>query len=290
MSPHLQSSDASPQFQLSQMCKRLGALYKNPHLVVDSAFCSIELIQEISRSGWRCTCAVKSTYYDWLWDLMSYCLPSNRNRFAVNSKLGLSASINTISNAREEKCYQHIFTTSFQPSGGEVTLENNHIDINHSVVNPLEIPSKIPIFTEENLKKNTLKQLKELCNQFNIKKGKKKAETVGNILSRVASQHANDSRHSDLITIFEQFFEHGESEIHKYYHDNFNLIDITDSFWSKVEEHHRNLYWEHKMLLALLRDLVINCWTFSRIEIDLQFHEWREVLISKCLKTKNEKQ
>jgi len=59
----------------------------------------------------------------------------------------------------------------------------------------------------------------------------------------------------------------GEGPIHETYKSCFNFVEMLDSRWYSVEEHHHYQHWEIKMILTLMRFAVINSWTYHKMAL-----------------------
>ena len=51
--------------------------------------------------------------------------------------------------------------------------------------------------------------------------------------------------------------------IHIFYRNNFNNIDLLDSYFYKVEDSHHYMDWRFKMIKSIIKFSIINCWIYS---------------------------
>jgi len=72
--------------------------------------------------------------------------------------------------------------------------------------------------------------------------------------------------------------------LHEFYWDYFNLIDLVDRYWYKVEEHHHHKQWQTEMILAILHKAVINSWVYGNKSKFETWMSWYNTLAEQLLK------
>ena len=82
-------------------------------------------------------------------------------------------------------------------------------------------------------------------------------------MRRVNSVHAQTSVLSQTQQLAESLFLDDPSPIHQFYGEYFNLVDLADSYWYKVQESHKNYSWKSKLLLGNMRFAMLNAWVMS---------------------------
>ena len=132
-----------------------------------------------------------------------------------------------------------------------------------------------------------VEELKEICKMYKIRRGKRKNDYVEIILHRAKNQNRDFSVQNKVNHYFKNSQQTDQPEIHNFYKNNFNLIDINDKAWYSVEECHPNHHWECKMLISIMRDVMLNCWTLFCQTKYMKFKAFRADLIKDLLKTHN---
>lgn len=119
--------------------------------------------------------------------------------------------------------------------------------------------------------------LKELCKKWNIRQGnielfiinfedakkKKKADLVQVILNRVANAHSARSQLESTIQTTKTKWNIEAAMIHQSYRSFFNLVDLLDKYFYKVQDHHCNIRWKGRFCFFLLRFPTVNVWAFT---------------------------
>ena len=78
------------------------------------------------------------------------------------------------------------------------------------------------------------------------------------------ASHAQTSALSQTQQLAESLFLDDPSPIHQFYGEYFNLVDLADSYWYKVEDSHKNYSWKmSKLLLGNMRFAMLNAWVMS---------------------------
>ena len=125
------------------------------------------------------------------------------------------------------------------------------------------VPEVIPLFSEETLNKMTIVELKAICTKWNIKSGKKKANTIQLIRSRSVNMNTNLDTMKQMANRLHSYAIPDPAPIHDFYKAYFNFIDINDRRWYAVNEHHGNQVWRSKFLQCILRYAVLNVWAHA---------------------------
>src|SRR5947209_291987 len=105
------------------------------------------------------------------------------------------------------------------------------------------------------VKKNSWKSL-------NIS-GKKKEDYVTRVLARIETVHRNLTMVQRVVKFVEKKQFPDPAPLHDFYRAHFNLVDLTDRYWYKVQENHGNWKWRSKMLFSIMRFAMINVWVCS---------------------------
>jgi hypothetical protein len=95
-------------------------------------------------------------------------------------------------------------------------------------------------------------------------------------MKRVETTHRNFTTVQKVLKYVEKEQFPDPAILHDFYKSYFNLVDLVDRYWYKVQETHGNWKWKSKMLLAIMRMAVINVWSIScqgEYEKWLQFRE-----------------
>ena len=295
---------------------QMGSLKDRPHLVADSAFGSLMLLEYLKQWGGAATLSFASDNLVDLWEWISSDLPNGTHRIAQNTNKELMGAVRTlVPVGKSKQIYQQILTNGFRHLGSGNLVENsdlNQTSSDHPEDGMLSIPPPvtnasqedrnscptniersslttdlIPLFEQDTLLTLKTKELKQTCEKYNIKKGKKKAEYVENILKRVRSVHVERTSSQNSEEQLKNSIISSESIIHNFYRSHFNLIDLLDRRWNSVEEHHAHRSWKTKFLIIILRYGVINFWTYNFIQSGEKFLNFRSRLATSLVNNFN---
>ena len=183
---------------------------------------------------------------------MSHNLSAGHWRAAVNLEYKYLASVHSLTDVHGKKIYQQVISNGWVSSETIIpdTTTNEEIAEN----------CDMPVFLEESLQKMTVVELRQICNKYNIKQGKRKAELISNIVQRLETVHDHQNDVEQIITEISKPANIDPAPIHDFYRANFNLIDLVDRRWYSTEEHHAHHSWQTKLVLAMLRLAVMNAW------------------------------
>jgi len=117
----------------------------------------------------------------------------------------------------------------------------------------------------------TVEQLRQLCQTYNIRQGKKKVDYVTNVAARIKTVHCKKNELATVVSQLRNVILPDSAPLHTFYRDWFNLVDLTDGYWYAVEEHHKNNSWRSKMLFGIMRHFIFNVWVFSST---LEYKPW----------------
>jgi len=220
----------------------------------------------------------------WFWNILSYNIPSESWKAAINSIVNIIGSCHAITSTENIKTYQQIFSNGF-----EITTADNNIITNNNVQNNTQnnntqnTKEKIPLFEKNVLLNMTNIELKEICTKYNISHGKNKAALVNNILMRSNTMNEKEEEYISLQKEIKNTWLLNPAPLHDFYCSQFNLIDLIDKRWNSVEEHHPNHAWKSKMITTILRFAVINCWTYSTKYKFTKWKAWRKELAKELM-------
>jgi hypothetical protein len=285
--PHLQKGDNAPTDIVQKFMKHWTTEPK-PHILGDSAFGSFSLLEEIIDWGAGGTFAMQGKFAPYLWEVLSANLPPNTWRAAHNDQGWLASCSKIFDVASGKQTYQQILSTAFplstttslasasSPAAATDTIENTIAHIT---------PSKttMPVYDRATLEKMTVKELREICSKYNIKKGKNKTHIVDNISMRSATVHQQYGQVESLMKQVQTDSLPIPGPAHDFYRAYFNLIDLADRKWNAVADHHGIWHWRTKMILTILRFAVLNAWTYSTKIRYEPWLEWRLTLACSIL-------
>ena len=92
-------------------------------------------------------------------------------------------------------------------------------------------------------------------------------------MKRVETKHGDINKFKKMNEFLKSTFYEDPAPLHDNYKSYFNLVDLLDRYWYKVQETHANHHWKGKSLLGVLRLVIINCWVLSILE---DFEKWPE--------------
>lgn len=301
--PHLQLGDVDPTRSFKTFLHRWGAVNK-PHFIADAAFASDELCNHILSWGGNITFSWNVGHTPWLWELLSYNLPPYHWRVAFNSRLNSVASLHAIINDKGKKAFQQIISTGYsmpreeeeqdEKEESEVERENSeeeneeinddfeedsffteeiHTD-NSEQEQPVPIQrTTMPVFTEEELQTQTVKELKEICRTYHLRIGKRKQDIIESILRRSATMNQEYFKVDAVEHSIATSYLSDPAPLHDRYKRYFNAVDLINRRWNAVEEHHHHHSWKTKMVLIILRLATYNAWVYHS---QLQWRGWKQ--------------
>jgi hypothetical protein len=104
-----------------------------------------------------------------------------------------------------------------------------------------------------------------------INTGKKKEDYIKRILNRVETLYNNSGPVEQVQQFIKTKSYASDSKIHKCYVSRFNTVDLGDRFYAKVDDHHRIMDWHSKMLYAILKLGVVDCYVYY---IKRDYQDW----------------
>lgn len=217
------------------------------------------MLTRITRWGGKATLSCSISTTPWLWQLLSYSLPTVHWHAAIQTTTGFISSLHAGNDNCGNVTYQQVLTTGYTGVLKETVIETND-----------SIP-EMPLFNEEELYNMTVEDLKGICKKYNIKMGKAKASYVANIMKCSETLHGDMSKVLALQRSFQNTSLADPAPIHEFYRDNFNLVDLADRHWYSVEDRHHHHQWKTKMILAILCDAIMNLWVYAS---KMEYHSW----------------
>lgn len=274
--PHLTSGDCGPQKALKACLERWN-LQEKPSIIGDAAFGSEEMVEYIRKWGATSTFSININQKPFLWSVLQSNLPPDHWKYAVVKDSGVYACTHCLISSTNSIINQQIFTNMVAGFEDEDINEESIESEQESDPEDEEL-SLIPKYTLETLEKLTVKALRDISKQFNIKQGKKKADLIEKILRRVSSVHDNLSGLKEFIRSSEDSIFPDPSPIHTLYGDHFNIVDIADKYWYTVNDGHRNEQWKSHLFLGLVRFQILNCWVMGNSVMPESWTTFRENL------------
>lgn len=225
--------------------------------------------------GGKATLSFSFDSPSWLWDCLAYSLPPLHWR-AAKHKSGWIASVHAMADDSGKRIYKQIVTTSFVVRREQVTESSDKSDMD-------TVSTNMPAFTEAELEKMKVAELRGICKKYNIKQGKRKAEYIQHIVCRSATVHQQLSDVQQLCSSLSSSSLTDPAPPHDFCGDWFNLVDLADRKWYSVEDHHAHQEWKCKLILAILRFATINAWVQEASLNFAEWKSWRDTLASQLM-------
>jgi hypothetical protein len=92
-------------------------------------------------------------------------------------------------------------------------------------------------------------------------------------LKRNNSIHQNFSKIQNISNYVTNTAFSSTPVVHDIYCKYFNLVDLADRYWNRVEQKHQNHNWKSKMCFIIMRYQVINLWVYC---CQSKFIEWKD--------------
>ena len=260
-------------------------LEEKPSVIGDAAFGSEEMVKYIQQWGSTSTFSISINQKPFLWSVLQSNLPPNHWNYAVIRDSQVYACSHCLISSTNSFINQQIFTNMVAGFEEEDTDDDSRESEEESDTED-DSSSIIPNYSIETLEKLTVKALREISKQFNIKQGKRKADLIEKILKRVSSIHENRSGLKRFIRSAEDSTFSDPSPIHTLYGDHFNSVDLADKYWYNVNDGHRNEQWKSHLFLGLMRFQILNSWVMGNSAMPESWTTFRENL-SKEMRTNN---
>ena len=122
--------------------------------------------------------------------------------------------------------------------------------------------------------------------RWGIMGGTRKLDAISAILRRVAIVHRSRSKIEQLKEDLVRKRFDSVAQIHVFYKEHFNWVDLVDRRWGSVEEHHHHRSWKTKYALMLMRIGIINSWTFHKMQVGIDWLPWRNQLAMEMKETR----
>lgn len=258
--PHLRPSDYSPELAAKRIIDTWTLA--PPHWVVDAAFGSSDLVRYAGDRGGRVTASVSEKMEGLLWKALSFNVPPGCWRAAVRGD-GVIASVHCGEADGGRRNFQRVLSSNWTFNSGTSASVVSGSDTETEEESE-DDQQRIPQYSRESLANQKLPQLKEICRRWGIRSGKKKAETVDNIMKRVEIVHKYLSEVEKLCRILYSDWQIGAGPVHLSYKASFSWVDRADRKWNSVEEHHQRRDWKVKYLLFVMRFAVLNAMVHSK--------------------------
>ena len=104
-----------------------------------------------------------------------------------------------------------------------------------------------------------------------------------NIFRRSETLHRNAHQVDHIFRTISSTAISDPAPIHDQYKEWFNLVDLADERWYKVEETHGHQKWETKMILGILCYAVMNTWVYVTNSNYMKWEKWRKALVKELV-------
>jgi len=266
--PVCRVGDSAPLAAFRKFVDR-WAFANQPHWVADAAFGSFDMMDYIEQKGGLATLSMACDNPAFLWNALSFSTPPNTWRCSSREKL--MASSHTCHDSKGKIIYQQVLSNAFTA----IPIPNGNLSTVPAPNQPANAES-MPIFSRDALNKQTVEKLKAICVKYNIRLGKLKDDYIDRILKRSGVIEKKSDKVELMINQLKNEALPDPAPINMFYHKNFNLVDMANRRWNSVEEHHHNHQWKSKMLFAVLRFALINCWVYQAQYEWKSWKDWRK--------------
>lgn len=150
--------------------------------------------------------------------------------------------------------------------------------------------------TQTQLERFKVPQLRSICKQHNIRQGKsnicisfdgylgkRKADTIRNILSRVSALTQGRGTLDQLYQRLQTTQFPARSPMVKVYGDWFNAVDLHDRYLYRVEYKHKIQNWHTKYFFCILESVVVNSWCLYAQSHPISLVDFRKLLALQLL-------
>eukprot|EP01105_Mastigella_eilhardi_P024040 TRINITY_DN617_c0_g4_i1.p1 TRINITY_DN617_c0_g4~~TRINITY_DN617_c0_g4_i1.p1 ORF type:complete len:499 (+),score=93.72 TRINITY_DN617_c0_g4_i1:432-1928(+) len=237
--PHLSTGDSAPQDVLRQVVET-WPLLPHPHYVGDAAFGSAQILDIIRQHGGVGTFSISTNLWPQLWQALSFNLPIDHFRVALQQQSGIVASIHSLHMTTDatKKTVQKLLSTGFTMTPAQAPLPQAALApaVQPSPAIPAEQGAPvIPVYTEEDLGHKKVDELKAICQQFNIHYGKNKVSYVEHIMQCVWAQHRGEAQ-LNTMKLLRDFFLRDPATMHQFYNAWVGMSIITGIDWREFRE------------------------------------------------------
>ncbi len=278
MNPKFTHKDVTAHSSLKLFLDRWPFTPK-PHVVGDSAFCSTEIIQQMTQNGQFGTFSCAGAEHAFLWKLLLRNLQHKQWQACYHSDGSLLASVYRSGDSDEGDEDEEEEATDSNTRDGVHRLMTNAWNFTLPVSEPAQ-PNVQKEFSEEYLKTLTVPQLKEICKKHSLKFKKTKENTIQFLMRH---EERKQKRSTVTTSVLEEFSSNkftSAASHHLLYKSAFNGVDLLDKFWYQSNFTHAVHHWRTKFIISIMEAAIVNAWVLSCDSRQDTLKEFRLVLAS----------
>jgi hypothetical protein len=114
--------------------------------------------------------------------------------------------------------------------------------------------------SRDELLDKTIQQLREYCRRYQVRYGRRKQDTVENLLRRFETLSSHAGKVNKLLSKLHEKNFPEPAVFHEYYRVWFGLIDKHNKKWYSTASAHYTHSSKQKFLISIMRSGVINVW------------------------------
>jgi len=128
-------------------------------------------------------------------------------------------------------------------------------------------------YSEENLKKKSKNELKDICKELHIKRKGNMSDLIKRIL--IVSGKSDDQE-AEFIKKLNDFNSPKKDNVNEFYAKNFNGVDLSDGIWNEFDYKFGMEDWRSKYLWCVSKHVLINVYSlYSWWKPKVTFSEFR---------------
>lgn len=234
-----------------------------PHFIVDAGIGTFDIMEKIEEKSFYMTMASKSNSKPFLWNLLKR--DTHIGCWNAAGKGNIMASIRNTNEENSERKYHHLLTNLFS----------------FQVYDPFDFENNERLeYSRKDLEKKKALQLKEILSQNHLKKSGTKETLIQRIIDCC---NPLSSTFEKVLNIIESINFLNKPEHHEIYRQYFNGVDLHDKKWYRFHYSYGINNWRSKMLLCILTDAIINCYTIVNENRKRSLLQVREDIIESFL-------
>jgi hypothetical protein len=136
------------------------------------------------------------------------------------------------------------------------------------------------VYTEENLKKNTIPQLQAICTALRLKRSGTKPKLIARIIT---SSSSSLEQKEELIEKITSFSSKKTPNVNSFYKNNFNGVDRSDGYWNMFDYNFIMDDWKSKLFWCVLKHSFLNLFVLMNSFQKMEFTTFREMLIKELV-------
>jgi len=176
----------------------------------------------------------------------------------------------------------HLLISSFFNEPANIDLNISDFDTDPESGDDTEVFDTVQNIMLQELNSKTVKSLRDLCKQHNIRPGKRKKMDLALHIYQVLTNPERIPKRDTVLKELRKSF-HTDASHHIFYRENFNAVDLHDRFWYSFNYNYIVKDWKQTYFFALFKMALINSWVIYNEKERVKLLEFLEEVSVWCL-------